>query len=399
MASRWEEIDESKPKSGFAKRTVGGSLVGGLESLQGLGSVPQSQVEQEIEKIAKLTNAPKISTGTPHTRSSQLLNLLGSTREELAPQGNLEQFLQRFGAQAPMAALGGGLIGGLRGVGSALGRSLAGTAAATGAENLGLPEWAQTAAQLGTEFGVSAKLKGPGSLSKHKENLYKSAEESLTPGEKGSSRAIRDSFNKVEDISKHETSKKVKDIVNHAREAIANNLDYKGNIDIKGAWENKKSLNSLAYELSTPKAARPYLKELSRGLNKVLEEHSPANPSFWKNLSDADKIHQAQNMNSVMREFIDKHFGTKGSYIKKIILPLKGAFRVIQGAENIYDYIKVPAIRNYYGKTAIAAAKENRGDFLKYAEKLTKAIQKNTPEKQESSWEEISPESTWEEIT
>ena len=258
-----------------------------------------------------------------------------------------------------------------------------------------MPDWAQNAAQIGTELGISGKGHGLKSINKLKEEKYAKAEASLKEKESGSAKPIYKSFQNVENMHQTETSKKVRDIVNQARETIADNIDIRGNIDIKNAWQTKKSLNKLRNDHSTPKAAQQYIDELSRGLVKVLEEHSPANPEFWKNLSGADRIHRVQSMNSVIGDFIDRRLKTEGKYLKKLIIPLRGAMRVLQVGERASQFLKVPEIRNYYGKVALAAAKENIPDLLKYSAKLDKSINR---EEKSNQWEDISEGSGWEEI-
>lgn len=399
MATQWEEVKEPRSKAGFVKRTLGGAASSALEGLKNI--VSPAEGEQDFLNFVKNLEAKRgrsfNATRYPNEPSRGVEKLLGATQEELQPQGALESGLQRFLGQAPIAAATGGIAGGLRGALNVLGRTAAGSAAAQGAESAGLPEWAQTAAQLGTELGISGRRHGLVRPNTLKEKSYKAAEESLRPSERGSSKALRTAFDKIDDLRSHETNKKVQEVVRSARDVVAGNIDRYGKIDIKSAWENKKSLNRMRNESSVPRAAIPYIDELSRGLNKVLEDHSPANPSFWKNLSTGDQIHRAQNINSVIGDFIDRNMSTKGRYFKKVVIPLRGVMRVLEGGEKASHYLRMPDIRNYYGKVALAAAKDNLPDVVKYSNKLDRAFNKA---EQNQRWEEISPdtESGWEEI-
>lgn len=395
----WKEIS-SEQDLGPVKRTLGGALSNIVDTGQ---SLLGTLVKLANPATAFMENHP-IDYIPSITKSAK--KTFGVTDEQLAPQGLIESGAQRFLSQAPFVAAGG-IGGGLRGIASDLGRTALGATAATAAKGLGAPEIVQDITQAATEVGapilreklssLKRGLKFESPLTKHKASLYEQARKDLAPGSRGSIKALKPALDEIQKFNQFETSSKVRTVVNDAVESIYNNIEYPhGRIDIGNAWESIKSLGKQIKDHKTPDGARQYLSKLQHGLKGVLEDYKPYNEAFWKNRTDANAIHTAQKMSSVIGDFAKNNLSSKGSYVKKVLIPLNLVAKGLSKAEIAYDYIKTEPIRRWLGKTFEAAVKDNPGNFAKYALKLDKAIdtsgikqkEQEVPE-QKTRWKEI----------
>lgn len=389
---KWKEV-ASERDIGPIARTIGGAVSNFLDSAQSFGGNALKVLHPETMFFENnpIDMIPKLSEGFKKS--------INVTDKELEPKGLIESGAQRFLSQAPLVAAGG-IGGGLRGVVSSLGRTALGSTGATVAKGLGAPEIVQDIAQIATESGVpllksklTTKLNFKSPLTLHKEGLYQQARDSLAPNARGSIRSLRPALDEVSKLNQFGTDAKGKNVVNHAVESIWNNIDQSsGQLDIANGWSAIKSLGKQIKDPKTPDSARSYLIKLQDGLKSVLEDYRPHNEAFWKNRTDANAIHQVQNMTSVIGDFAKNNLSSKGSLIKKALIPLRWLGRAAGLAERAVDYMRVKPVRHFLGKSFEAAVNNNPGDLLKYGMKLDKAIDK-------AELPVAAPKRKWKELT
>lgn len=386
----WKKV--SRPQDvGPVKRVLGGALSNLAESAQSFGGVDRSKVEDAIRSYG---GNPE-SFGEPRRLSGGINKLLGATSEQLQPQGFVESAAQRLLSQAPLV-VAGGIGGGARGIANALGRTAVGSGAAAGVQQLGASPLTQDIVQAATELGLgirgqnkasaksSTRPVSPGKpkttgLSAHKESLYEAANKSIMPGERASANSLKDSLREATQNLKHETSTNVKNIVYDAANVAEGLIDHAtGRFDIANALKTKKALNKQIFESSTPNAAKSYLGEIRNGINNSFKDHGPINPSFWENLSSADRIHEAQSANRAINESISSM-----PLLKKLMptTHLKNTLKKIAGNAH---YLEVKPIRAYYSKIIGAAFNDSAKDIAKYGLKLDKEVEKQ-PESEVST--------------
>jgi hypothetical protein len=389
LMARFTQVSGNKDV-GFLRRTLGGAAqraIEGLEYITGQKAL-QDLARREIEAAPEGSPKKNIKVGS----FSESIGGLFGTPEQLKPQGFAEEALQLGLSQAPLAAAGGFAGAGAKGAASAIGRTLLGATAATTAKAAGLPEWAQTAAQIGTELGASAIGNSMGGLNKYKSSLYEEARQSLRPSETGASGPIKTVLKDIDKLHKIEVNDKVRAAIYDIGNVIENNIDKYGKIDIRNAWDIRSSIYDLMKEGTIPRASKKYLNSITKGINEVLQEHGNLNPRFWNSLSSADQIHTAQNMKSVVSKFIDKTvpktgFGKIDSLVRKsfplaaIVKPNPATILPIiaHASERAIQYLSKPAVRNYFGKVAMAAAEENLPQLIKYGGKLNDVVSKEKP--------------------
>lgn len=399
MEEGWEIVPRESP--GVVKRTLGGATANVLETLQVWRPSDEKHASNEAKrkkhyesrgrKYKPWNNAPNAAEG--------LAKSLGTTREQLAPQGFAENVAQRILSQAPLIAATGGLSGGS--VIGNLARTSVGSAVGAGLEESGAPWWLQTAGQLATEVGlgvhsrnkkVAAQTKKeiiPGKkpesgLSVHKGQLYDRSRGSVRPGESAASTNIDKALMSVGNELPLNTDSAVKSKVIHAGESIEGIIDKNsGLFDLAKADEVKKNLNAQIYDrtANTPEGSKKYLRQFANGLSEDFRAHGPANPSFWENLDAANTIHKAQQANEFVADAIKEY-----SILQKLN-PIKQLGGVLKKIGANAAYLGVKPIRTYYGKLIEGAWNESSRDIAKYSALLGKAVDKANVPEQEDVWE------------
>lgn len=402
------------------KRTLVGGATKFLEGIQNQVSPSPEQIEEYLGSQSWAQGKNKMATPRDIQLKNQVRNLLGLSEQDIQPQGTLENFGQH-GFSTALGLLSGGLVGpsvlkgGVGNAAQSIKRALPGVAVKTGLEEVGAPDWLQTAGQLATDIKLGTRrnqkkvagVEPKTGLTLHKENMYAKAKAALKNNESGEFKPLNDAFKYTQNIYKTETDKKVKDIVRNIEESVLNNVTQRplvrknatDLIDIGNAWELKKSLYT--QRKTAPEGAHKYIDKFTDGINKVLEAHSPANPTFWKNLKGADEIHAFENMNSFFGDYIKK-LESKASW-KKAIDPLylgkKGIASVLKGAESLNNIKNTPVVRKYYGNMITSALKNNPADVVRYGQQFKKAIasQKNKEPERNNGWkmESEAPKSGW----
>ena len=388
-------LPDEPQQIGRVKRTVLGSAKNALNSIHGLltpgeGRMPLPPGAAPIEPLSPRTN---------NKWGTQFAKGLGATEEQLEPQGIGEQIVQHAGSQIPAIALGGGLSGGARNIAKTLGTALLGSAASTVAKEAGLPEWAQTAAQIGTELGAgvighnraagkATGVKGKSGLTGHKEKIYEAARSHLAPREVAKASNLYEKMNKIVDSGLKGSSAGVKKIINDAANDIKSVMDpARKNIDISKAWDVKKAINAQIGSSATDKAAKSHLGKFVDGINEVFKAHSEKNPLFFKNYNAADRIHEAQNMSSFIGKYIKDKIPSTGLESVDKLLRASGAlsahhalgFKALAPliphyTHRAYQYMRVPEVRNYLFKLSKAAWDDNKTQVVKYGNGLIKAM-------------------------
>ncbi len=317
----------------------------------------------------------------------------GYSDEDLEPRGLVEKIGQGVVSAIPGALLGGPAGSRVQSAIKSAPRIVAGQAASAGLENIGAPEWAQGLGQIAGEGAASYRgLKKAGkiqSLSDHTSQAYQSARDSLKKNEKGSGKAIKPFLDKVNNLWKKETDVNSRKVAEEIANTISTNVDRNGDIDILNAWENKQALNK-QYRTAKP-GERRYIEEARKGLEKVLKDHTPANPEFARNMSAADQLSAYKYTNNKIKDYFD-NAGWIGKKIKYTGIP-----SVLNTIETVGTAALNPSARRYYANLTKSIIEDNKDNAKRYAIALNKSWIKQ--EEQESEgFEDIPFEDGFEEI-
>lgn len=405
------------------KRTLVGGATKFLEGIQNQVSPSPEQIDEYVAKQWWAQGKNKMKSPRDIQLRNQARNLLGLSEQDIQPQGALENFGQH-GVSTALNLLSGGLVGapsvakgGIGNAARSIRNALPGVAVKTGLEEAGAPEWVQTAGQLATDIKLGTRRPKQNfpvgqepktRLALGKEDMYAKAKSALKNNESGEFKPLTEAFITTKNIRKIEPDKKVRDVVKNIEETILHNINVNDQfvrknpsalIDIGNAWEIRKNLYDQR-QTAIP-GAHKYIDMFTDGINKVLEAHSPANPTFWKNLKGADQIHAFENMNSFFGDYIKKLEG-KAKWKKAIdpfYLGKKGIARLLKGGEHLKNIIQTPAVRNFYGNMIHSALKDNPGNVVRYGQQFKKAIasQNNKEPERDTGWkmESESPQSGW----
>lgn len=354
------------------KRVIGGSLANLVDMLQAPVQPSDTQLEklnaQQKQYAERVPGRKFRPIELPARRSEDLARLLGESREGLRPQGNLEEFAQNFLTQAPFAAATGGL--------GALGRTALGVGGAQAAKLAGAGHSGQLAAQIAAE-GAPGIL---GGLNKHKKSLYEAAK-SLVAGKRGDVGNLKESAIEISDrAARNEVDKAVKKHVKDTIETIQGNVQNKS-ADIGTLLENRMATHKLYSDIASfdPKSrSLSYLNEATKELNHAFERHGG---DFFAHLSEADRIHAAQNMRTLVGDWInEKLYFPKNAFLKKKGGALLRAVpRLVEKAEKAVRKSVNPEINKYFGKIFMAASKNSVPEAIKYTTKLESALDKFAP--------------------
>jgi len=368
------------------KRTVIG---GGLNALRGLENIARVN-PQDVEHITQYLESKGIKAPIEVPQSNRLsdkiLQALNLSEQDIQPQGLAERIGQGLIGAAPFAR------------GGNIGRMVAGQTASSLLGEAQAPEWAQVAAQLATEGGLARhKLKKAGkhkNLAEHTSHVHEQARQALARNEKGSARGVKPFLDKAESLWRKETDDSVRKVVERIADTISSNIDSHGNIDIANAWENKQAL---ALQNQGAKGrAKKYIEEAMHGLDKVLKEHSPANPSFGSKMNEADRLAAFQLNNEKIREYIEAIPLSKASKLIKVPQILE---KIIEAPRAIFN----PAVRKYYSGLTKSIIEDNKNSAIRYAKLLNDAWQKQESEPENDFWIEIVDETPtedagWQEV-
>lgn len=361
------------------KRTLLGGGLNALRSLENIARVDPEEVAQLTAFLEKKGIKAPISQPAPQRLSNRIQDSLGVSEQELQPQGFAERLAQGLISVAPFAA------------GGKPGRLVAGQATKAVLGEAGAPDWLQTAGQLATEGAITKRqLKKSGKvsdMSDHTSNTYQQARESLKKNEKGSAKAIQPFLEKIDQLWKKETDNDVRQMAEGIANTISSNIDKNGNIDILNAWENKQAL-SQQYKYAKG-AERRYIEEARKGLDKVLKEHSPANPNFSRKMSEADRLTTYKYNNGKIKEFLDDLHLSK-------ITKLFGLPQALDAMEKVGKAAVNPAVLKYYTGLTKAVIEDNKQSAIRYATAINNAWNKTEPENE--GWVEVPEDAGWVEV-
>jgi hypothetical protein len=345
------------------KKILGGGLYNAARGLEGSlgGNVSPKDVAHITEFLeSRGVKQPMQRSPEVGRRSDSLRSLLGLKQSDIEP----EDFLSRLG-QDTVSTLGLALLGGGRPSLRSLAPSATGVAASKAAEALGLPEVVQDAVRLGSEYktrrGLLAKEgKFPANKAARAEQLYNQTEVSLKPGERGSAKSLNKFFDGVDKIHKREVNRDTMRAVDEIAHTLRSNIDKQGNIDIKNAYEIKKSLNK---EYSDAKASvRPYIEEARKGIEKTLRDHSALNPEFVKSMEEASGLYSFNKENEMITDFLK----SSGKLRSKLV---KGAFDALSYIPRAFSN---KSVRKYYLDLLDAVIKDDKSAAFRAASRLSK---------------------------
>ena len=287
----------------------------------------------------------------------------GYSPEQLQPQNAAENFIQRFGSQAPLNALFSGI--------PALASTALGSGAAAAAGSLGAPEGLQDILQLGTEIGRGLYKGRIPTVNSAQKNAYEKA--ALSAGEITSKIApIEKALGSISQKLTKETIKSVSEEVKHAFQTVEGNLDkLNGKLKVKDALDLRRKLGETYDTVS--KNAKPYLNELRDSINEFFSIYSAENPQFYKHLDEADKLTQMKHMRTTVDKFADLLAsslpGVLGSsaktFTKLFGVPTLGFLEKISR-----NTLNNPVARKHYFNVVKGAATQNPALFINSVRKL-----------------------------
>lgn len=388
-----EEIEKSPETLGEAsKRTGKSTLIKSVENAQSIGGLAKSgllglgSLFGMEDPHARLLREGKISKEQAEIPdfAKLLQNKLGVSDEELPPKNPLENFVQRFGSQALLSGLLGGVPGLIStGVGSAV---------AAGSGALGAPEGIQDLVQLTGEIATPIGVRNIPSVKKalaageinptvskylgkfptvveHQKSLYDKVEK-LAGKKESTILPIQKALNSISSKLSKATSKKIGEEVGYSLGVIDNHL---GNIKkgkVKDALEFRRNL-SKTYNTASD-AVKPYIKELRDSFNDFFAVYGAKRPTFLKALDKADRFTEYKHMATYLDKFISKLQLGKlpGGELATDTINF-----VIKGLEKgATGFAFNSAARKYLTKAVLSANKDNPALFMKNIENLRNVL-------------------------
>ncbi len=367
----------NEPKQlGGLERTSAGTASKFIESAQNIASLPKAALlglgslfgmeEPHARLVREGKLAPEQAQGVPDL--SQLFQQkLGYTPEQLQPQNATENFIQRFGSQAPINALLGGL--------PAVASTALGSGVASGAGALGAPEGVQDILQLGSELGYGlgkGRIPTAGSAQK---KAYETVAK-LAGEDTGSVGRIQYALHEAGKKLGKETTKKVSDEITHALATVEKNVSQmNGQLKVKDALDLRRKLGE-TYE-TVSKNAKPYINDVRNSINEFFSDYSALQPKFFKALDKADKLTMMKHQKTVIDKFadliVDKLPGVVGTTakaaVKVVLSPTVGKLEKL--GKNI---ISNPVAVKHYLDVAKAASTQNTALFVNSLRKLDDAL-------------------------
>lgn len=399
---------------GKAARVGLGALASGVS---GLAGVPRNLVdaanslinltrpEMSDEVRQNLKEHPELesfATGniipTSLTPSgSQVKETIGKVlpEEYLKPQGDTEESIQEFASDVGslLFPLGGttkfGKVAKLAGVPN-LAKFLT--------KKLGGSEGLQEGVKLGTTllsaFGMQDSLK------ERAKQMYDKIEEIVPDSATISTKPLREAMHKVAKFSSRGninvgSKKAINEVLNAVDEISSGNR-----IGIKDLISFKQDMNeSLTKAFKDYPRAAKYLSEITQGINDVLKSNPEIPANVSKLLTDADNIWVGLNAGNKAAGFIKKYSDklSKYSALTGLFSPITAIKGIATGAagaltsplsSGLIGFTKNmannPTVRNEYAKMVSAALKDSGPLFLKHAEKLNNALEKEQPKENDS---------------
>jgi hypothetical protein len=355
---------EEEPKQ-FIHQTRPESI---LDTLGRVGTATGLGALRNLEGLANLATLPiQAIAGFPKLSplSEQIEQEYGITPGQQDPQNLVERFVQRFGSQLPLAALGG--LGGIA-------QSAIGSGAGALAGQAGLPEIAQDIAQFGAGIS-SGLLKGKiPTISKSQKQQYELARAAVKPETKAVAEPVINAMKNVEQQLGTEVNETVGNKVRHALKIIDQNLS-KDKINPTTAMDLRRNLYKLGNSFSDADA-KSYIEPLTKGVNEFFTNYAIENPIFFKHLSKADQFTQLKNMTSIFDKagnLFGKIPGVSGPVINNLIKYTLG--KTLGKTEKVIRSIATkPVAREHYFKAGKAILGQDPGLFLKAMADLRKSL-------------------------
>lgn len=378
-----------KPDIGGLGRTLVGGVTRGLEGLQGLTQLFLPDPRNIVEEITKgnprfeaLNQLNKQSQQTP-TIPQALLSELGLTHEDIKPQGTLETIGQRgIGTLTSLPFLGG-LSGGLQGL------ARTGVGAVTGglAESANLPEWLQTAAQLGGEVGTGMYQNAIPSFNKYKYAKYAQEPEELAKAiPVKPTKSIEKAFTKLNKgllVEDEGVRNKIKDVAQRIESAFA-----KGEADVDRLLDLRSTLFDEANTLSRDtRRAAPFINEFRKGIKESIVETMKNDPNWYKGLPESRQLTLWEKTPALL----EQGFKWIASVVPKSIVGkapddiIKAVGKIIGTPEKAIHALQVPAIRRYHAKLLESIASNSQEAMMKAAKDFVRVFKNNEP-KAKNEW-------------
>jgi hypothetical protein len=319
------------------------------------------------------------------------------TGEYLKPQNKIEKFADNIIEDASLLINPSRLVTeGVKKVPlfvKSLAKSLGANVAGESLKEFGAGETAGDLTKIGSLFLLSVLDKE--SAAKQVAKLYGQAESKLPKDAKVSAKSLEKNINSLEtQITKGRPrenlsapEKFVIDQIDKSRRLIKD-----GSINVEQAIAQKRSLykdlTTLYKEVpkkTEQKTVKNLAKKVGNYLNQTVKEYGKDNTNFYKDYKNADEafgtLARSNFVSSWIENNIVQHPLTTG-LLHILGTPLgttvgvaTGAILPYQGMKLMYRITKSPTLRNIYGKTLKAAAKEDVPLFNKYLKDLDSGLQ------------------------
>lgn len=315
---------------GRAKRVGISSGLKAAESIEGLASL-----FNPVEYIPELQ-------GKKSRPTERLKRAYDLTPEYLAPQNDVELGIQKFAQAAPL----GKIV-----------PAAAGATVAAGASALGLPEFIQDIAQVGTELLTGRKP----SLTKNKSAADTALRAAVKPTEKHIFTNTATELGNIADnlgTAGKALTKKVKEAIS----PILKNLKKAAGNPVK-LLDVRKWLGKEIYTWSEAERLT-FGEPLRKAITQDLVEYGANNPTFLKNLNTRDQLSILSHMKAPIADFI-----AKAPFLNKYLSP-EWAKLISTPEKMIRGFVKLPAARSLWSEMASAAIENNPDRFIKAATDL-----------------------------
>ena len=153
----------------------------------------------------------------------------------------------------------------------------------------------------------------------------------------------------------------------------------------------KRDIHAIMKDPETLKGSRKLLKALGHEVDQAIKPYERINPGFSKVYRPANEIFGAVAEGNKASNFIKKTLGSKsvlGAVVAEtalghpeLILPTVSGAAGSLGIAKTFDFFsrlsKSPELRKYYGKAALAAAREDSVALRTYSDKIDELINKD----------------------
>lgn len=266
-----------------------------------------------------------------------------------------------------------------------------GNAAQLGAEKFGFSEPWQKGIKVGSM--LLSSLWGKPTLKKQASDLYDTveAEAPITSKIKLGAEPIEDAIEKVRKVLGRGDLTPSKQFAGERINSLRNAIGPDKKLSLDEAFQFVKDFNEFYSEGKVPQSAKPFMKELFSGLDKVIESGKSQAPKAVNNFQDARNIWRTINTSSDANEFVQN---ISDKVLKRITSPLTGYFfgipqaaagaagtKAISGGSKILDRaLRSKKVLNAYAKTAGSAAQENTAATARNLLKLDKTLNEEFPD-------------------